>query len=84
MQEKNATHKIYHHNKDNPDLIYRLQFLQERLSTSIEFSKESYYARIANRLSKTQKKHQSLLVFVKNLFKHPAYTTIISQKSFYN
>ena len=29
IQEKNATYKIYHHNKGNPDLIYRLQFLQE-------------------------------------------------------
>ena len=43
------------HNKDNPDLIYRLQLLQERLRTSIESSKERYYARIANRLSNTKK-----------------------------
>ena len=55
IQEKNATYKIYRHNKDNPDLIYCLQFLQERLSTSTESSKERYYARIANRLSNTQK-----------------------------
>ena len=55
IQEKNATYKIYLHNKDNPDLIYCLQVLQERLSTSIESSKERYYARIANRLSNTQK-----------------------------
>ena len=26
IQEKNATYKIYRHNKDNPDLIYCLQF----------------------------------------------------------
>ena len=38
IQEKSASYKIYRHNKDNPDLIYRLQFLQERLSTSIESS----------------------------------------------
>ena len=42
---------IYCDNKDNPDLIYRLQFLQERLRTS---SKERYYARIANRLNNIQ------------------------------
>ena len=53
IQEKNATYKIYRHNKDNPDLIYRLQFLQERLSTSVDSSKERYYVRIANRLNKT-------------------------------
>ena len=41
--------------KDNPDLMYRLQFFQERLSTSIEFSKERYYGWIANRLNNTQK-----------------------------
>ena len=54
IQEKNATYKmIYCDNKDNPDLIYRLQFLQERLSTSVDSSKERYYVRIANRLNNT-------------------------------
>ena len=28
IQEKNATYKIYRHNKDNPNLIYRLQFFK--------------------------------------------------------
>ena len=31
---------IYCDNKDNPDLIYRLQFLQERLSTSFSLPKK--------------------------------------------
>ena len=70
IQEKNAAYKIYRHNKDNPDLIYRLQFLQERLSTSIESSKENYYARIANRLSNTQKSTKTywslLKIFLNN------------------
>ena len=44
IQEKNGTYKIYRHNKENSDLLYRLQFLQERLSTSIQSSKERYYA----------------------------------------
>ena len=34
IQEKNAILKIFCHNKDNTDLIYRLEFLQEPLSTS--------------------------------------------------
>ena len=42
IPEKNATYKIFRHNKDNPDLSYRLKFRQERLSTSIESSKERY------------------------------------------
>ena len=70
IQEKNATYKIYRHHKDNPDLIYRLQFLQERLSISIESSKERYYARIANRLSNTQKSTKNywslLKIFLNN------------------
>ena len=70
IQEKNATYKIYRHNKDNPDLIYRLQLLQERLNTSIESSKERYYARIANRLSNTQKSTKTywplLKIFLSN------------------
>ena len=36
-------------------MIYYLKFLQEHLSTTIESSKERYYARIANRLNNTQK-----------------------------
>ena len=42
IQEKNATYKIFRHNKDNPDLNYRLKCRQERLSTSTESSKERY------------------------------------------
>ena len=70
IKEKNATYKIFRHNKDNPDLIYRLKFLQERLSTSIESSKERYYARIANRLNNTQKSSKTywslLKIFLNN------------------
>ena len=55
IQEKNATYKTYCHNKDNPDFIYRLQFLREPLSTSIMSSKERCYNRIANRLNNTKK-----------------------------
>ena len=62
-------HKIYRYNKDNPDLIYCLKFLQERLSTSIESSKERYYARIANILNNTQKSSKIYWSLLKNLFK---------------
>ena len=34
IQAKNATYKILRHKKYNPDLIYRLKFLQERLSSN--------------------------------------------------
>ena len=47
--------KVIPTKKDSSDLIYRLQFLQECFSTSIEFSKERYYAKILNRLNKTKK-----------------------------
>ena len=67
--EKNATDKIFRHNKDNPDLIYRLKFLQERLSTFIESSKEKYYARIANRLNNTQQSSKKYWSLLKNFFK---------------
>ena len=59
-RKKNATYKIYRHNKDNRGLTYHLQFLQERLITSIESSKERYYARIPNRLNNTKKKAPKL------------------------
>ena len=65
IQEKNATYKIFRHNNDHPELIYRLKFLQERLSTSIESSKERYYTRIANRLNNTQKSSKTYWSFLK-------------------
>ena len=50
--------------------MYRLQFLQERLSTSIESSKERYYARIANGLNNAQKSSKTycslLKIFLNN------------------
>ena len=39
IQVKIATYKINRHDKNNPDLIYRLEFFQEPLSTFIEYSK---------------------------------------------
>ena len=81
IEEKNATYKIYRHNKDIRDLIYHLQFLQESLSTSTESSKERYYyARISDRLNITQKStktHWYLLKIFLNNKKNPAYTTAI-------
>ena len=51
-------------------MIYRLKFLQERLSTTIESSKERYYARIANRLNNTKKSSKTycslLKIFLNN------------------
>ena len=46
---------IYHHSKDNADLIYLPQPFQERLSTSMESSKERYCARRPSWLNNTQK-----------------------------
>ena len=51
-------------------MIYRLKFIQERLSTTIESSKERYYARIANRLNNPQKSSKTywslLKIFLNN------------------
>ena len=81
IQEKNATCKIYRYNKDNPDLIYLLQFLQERLSTFIQSSKERYYARIANRLNNTQK---TLLKIFLNSKKIPLVPSLYHKNRFIN
>ena len=76
IEEKNATYKIYRHNKDIRDLIYHLQFLQESLSTS----KERYCARISDRLNITHKSTKTywylLKIFLNNK-KNPAYITAI-------
>ena len=52
--------KVIPTKKDSSDLIYRLKFLQECFSTSIESSKERYYAKILNRLNKTKKKQKHI------------------------
>ena len=58
--------QIFHYNKNNPDLIYRLKRLQKCLSISIESSKE----RITNRLNNTQKSSKTywslLKIFLNN------------------
>ena len=73
--------------------MYRLKFLQERLSTFIESSKEKYYARIANRLNNTQqssKKYWSLLKnflnnkkisLIRSLFHENLFITDFKEKS---
>ena len=65
IQKKNATYKIFRHHSDHPELIYRVKFLQERLSTFIQSSKERYYTRIANRLNNTQKSSKTYWSFLK-------------------
>ena len=39
QEKKIATYKIYRNSKDNSDLIYRVQFLEKYLRTSIKSSK---------------------------------------------
>ena len=56
---------------DNPDFIYRLQFLQERISsTSIEPSKKRYHAKIANWLNNTQKSSKTYRPLLKIFLNH--------------
>ena len=62
--------------------MYRLQFPQGRLITSIESSKERYYARIANILDNTHqstKNYRLLLKIFLNNKKNLAYITVISR-----
>ena len=47
-------------------MIYRLKFLQERLSAITESSKERYYAKIAGRLNNTQKSSKNYWSLLKN------------------
>ena len=51
-------------------MIYCLKFLQERLTTNIEYSRERYYTRVANRLSNAQKSSKTywslLKIFLNN------------------
>ena len=66
-------------------MIYRLKFLQERLSTSIESSKKRYYARIANRLNNTQKSSKiycSLLKIFLNNKKTPLIPPLFHENRF--
>ena len=66
-------------------MIYRLKFLQERLSTIIESSKERYYARIANRLNNTQKSSKtywSLLKIFLNNKKFPLIPPLFHENCF--
>ena len=66
-------------------MIYCLEFLQERLSTSIESSKERHYTRIANRLNSTQKSSKiywSLLKIFLNNKKIPLIQLLFHENRF--
>ena len=66
-------------------MIYCLEFLQERLSTSIESSKERHYGRIANRLNSTQKSSKiywSLLKIFLNNKKIPLIQPLFHENRF--
>ena len=64
--------QIFHHNKNNPDLIYRLKRLQKCLSISIESSKE----RITNRLNNTQKSSKTYWSLLKIFLNNKKFTLI--------
>ena len=66
-------------------MIYRLIFLQEHLSSSIESSTERYYARIANKINNTQKSRKiywSLLKIFLNSRKIPVISPLFHENRF--
>ena len=49
IQEKNKIYKNFRKNRNNTQLLRKLEHLQNRLNNSIDSSKHNYYLRMANK-----------------------------------
>ena len=55
LQEKNKIYKNFRKDRNNTQLLRKLEHLQNRLNNSIDSSEHSYYLRMANELNSIQK-----------------------------
>ena len=55
LQEKNKIYKNFRKDRNNAQLLRKLEHLQNRLNNSIDSSKHNYYLRMASKLNSIQK-----------------------------
>ena len=80
LQEKNKIHQHFRKDRNNTQLLRKLEHLQNRLNNSTDSSKHNYYLRIANKSNSIQKRskaHWSLLKSFINNKKIPIIPSIL-------
>ena len=66
LQEKNKIYKNFRKDRNNTQLLRKLEHLQNRLNNSIDFSKHNYYLRMANKLNSIQKSSKAYWSLLKS------------------
>ena len=69
LQEKNKIYKNFRKDRNNTQLLRKLEHLQNRLNNSVDSSKHNYYLRMANKIKQYSKKFKSILVSFKKFHK---------------
>ena len=60
IRRKMKLTKLFRKDRNNPQLLRKLEHLQNRLNNSIDFSKHNYYLRMAN-IKKYSRNFKSIL-----------------------
>ena len=59
-------YKNFRENRNNTQLLRKLEYLQNRLNNSIDSSKHNYYLRMANKLNSIQKSSKAYWSLLKS------------------
>ena len=65
LQQKNKIYKNFSKDRNNAQLLRKLEHLQNRMKNSVDFSKHNYFLRMANKLNILKKKFKNILVSFK-------------------
>ena len=63
LQDKNKIYRIFRKDRNNTQLLRKLEHLQDRLNNSIDSSKHNYYLRMANKLTVFKKVQKHAVLF---------------------
>ena len=73
LQEKNKIYKNVRKDRNNTQLLRKLEHLQNRMENSVDFSKHNYYLRMANKLNILKKNSKTYRSLLKNFLNNEKY-----------
>ena len=73
LQQKNKIYKNFSKDRNNAQLLRKLEHLQNRMKNSVDFSKHNYYLRMANKLNILKKNSKTYWSFLKNFLNNKKY-----------
>ena len=66
LQQKNKIYKNFSKDRNNAQLLRKLEHLQNRMKNSVDFSKHNYFLRMANKLNILKKNSKTYWSLLKN------------------